>query len=287
MEKAIYIDPILDDWEGAMLVAGKVMVVTGAGGGIGRETALELLRRGASVAGVDLNEAGLRETVALAGERGASMSVHALNVADRAAVLDLPEAVGKAHGRVDGLVNVAGIIHKFKRVNDLDFSEIERVVNVNLWGPFNLAKAFIPKLLAQPEAHILNVSSMGAYAPVPGQTVYGATKAAVRLLTEGLRSELLDTRVGVTTVFPGAISTNIAVNSGAASAADQARMAESGKGIKMTTPQVAAKLIVDGIERNAFHVFVGADAKLMCFLMRVIPEKAARMIYTKMRSLLA
>ena len=287
MEKAIYIDPILDDGEGAMLVAGKVMVVTGAGGGIGRETALELLRRGASVAGVDLNEAGLRETVALAGEHGASMSVHALNVADRAAVLDLPEAVEKAHGRVDGLVNVAGIIHKFKRVNDLDFSEIERVVNVNLWGPFNLAKAFIPKLLARPEAHILNVSSMGAYAPVPGQTVYGATKAAVRLLTEGLRSELLDTRVGVTTVFPGAISTNIAVNSGAASAADQARMAEGGKGIKMTTPQVAAKLIVDGIERNAFHVFVGADAKLMCFLMRVIPEKAARMIYTKMRSLLA
>jgi hypothetical protein len=60
-----------------------------------------------------------------------------------------------------------------------------------------------------------------------------------------------------------------------------------GEGIKMTTPRVAARLIVDGIERNAFHVFVGSDAKLMYFPTRVIPEGAARMIYARMRSLLA
>ncbi|HRD39265.1 MAG TPA: SDR family NAD(P)-dependent oxidoreductase, partial [Bacteroidia bacterium] len=71
-------------------------------------------------------------------------------------------------------------------------------------------KSFLPHLLKRPEAHIVNISSMGGFLPVPGQSIYGATKAAVKLLTEGLRSELLDTNVRVTLIFPGAIGTNIA-----------------------------------------------------------------------------
>jgi short-subunit dehydrogenase len=267
-----------------MQVSQKVILVTGGGAGIGREVVLELLKRGAKVAAVDLNEKGLAETASLAGATANRLSTHVANIADRAAVQALPTAVIATHGQVDGYVNVAGIIQKFKRVNDLEFEDIERVINVNLWGPINLLKAFLPDLLKRPEAHIANVSSMGGYAPVPGQTIYGATKAAVKLLTEGLHSELMGTNVGVTTVFPGAVATNIAQNSGIATEAEMAAM-DTGA-IKMASPVLAAKLIVDGIEKNAYHVFIGRDAKTMDVLTRLMPERAAKLIFSQMKGLL-
>ena len=271
-----------------MKVANKVLVITGGGAGIGRETVLEALRRGAKVAAVDLSAEGLAETQRLAGVLAQGLSLHTVNIADREAVAELPAAVAKAQGAVDGYINVAGIIHKFKRVNDLDFSEIERVVSVNWWGTVNLTKAFLPVLLERPEAHIAHVSSMGGYAPVPGQTIYGATKAAVRLLTEGLHSELMGTKVGVTTVFPGAVKTNIATNSGATTAAEAEKMAGNpdAQKFKMTEPTVAAKMIIDGIENNRYHVFIGSDASMMDKLIRLMPERAAAIIYKQMASLL-
>jgi short-subunit dehydrogenase len=119
-----------------------------------------------------------------------------------------------AHGVVDGLINVAGIIRPFVKLNELDYDVIQRVINVNLYGTIHMVKAFLPHLLERPVAHIANVSSMGGFLPVPGQTIYGASKAAVKLMTEGLYAELLDTNVGVSVVFPGAVATEITSNSG-------------------------------------------------------------------------
>ena len=87
---------------------------------------------------------------------------------------------------------------------------MEKVLAVNLWGVIHTCKTFLPHLVARREACIVNVSSMGALAPVPGQTMYGASKAAVKLFTEGLYSELRDTTVAVTVVFPGGVNTGIA-----------------------------------------------------------------------------
>ncbi len=189
-------------------IKDKVFVVTGGGNGMGREVALGLLKRGARVAAVDLNEAGLAETAKLA-NAGKNLTTHPLNVSDRKAVLALPAAVIKAHGQVDGLFNVAGIIQPFVKIQDLDFEIIERVMNVNFWGVVNMSKAFLPELLTRPEAGLLNVSSMGGFLPVPGQAAYGASKAAVKLFTEALFAELQDTPVAVTVVFPGGVGTNI------------------------------------------------------------------------------
>ena len=196
-----------------MKVANKVFVVTGGANGIGRELVLELLREGARVAAVDIDEKGLKETVALAGELGARISTHVVNITDRKVVEALVEKVVKAHGTVDGLINNAGIIQPFVRLNDLTYDQIERTMNVNFNGLLYMTKAFLPVLLKRPDGHIVNVSSMGGFLPVPGQTLYGASKADVKLLTEGLNSELLDTTVRVTLVFPGAISPHISVNS--------------------------------------------------------------------------
>jgi short-subunit dehydrogenase len=126
---------------------------------------------------------------------------------------------------------------------------------------------------------------MGGFLPVPGQSLYGAAKAAVKLLTEGLHSELLNTQVRVTVVFPGAIGTNIAANSGVAINLGP----DNGKGprsIKPLPPSQAARIIVEGIEQNRYRILVGSDSAFMDFLYRVSPERAAHFIFKQMQSLL-
>lgn len=264
-----------------MKVQGKVIVVTGGGNGIGRELVLTLLSRGAEVAAVDIHQAALEETLSLAGDRKARVSLHVVDVADREKVEALPAQVIARHGVVDGLINNAGIIQPFVRLNELDYESIARVLGVNFYGTLYMTKAFLPHLLGRPEAHIVNVSSMGGFLPVPGQTLYGASKAAVKLLTEGLCTELMGTGVRVTIVFPGAIGTNIAANSGVTIS-----VGEQQASFKTLSPQKAARLIVDGMERNRYRVLVGSDARMMDFLYRLSPERAARLIFRQMKALL-
>ena len=190
-----------------MKLNGKVVLVTGAGSGMGREFTLELIRRGAKVAAVDMRQETLDETKKLAGDK--SIATFVLDVTNSDGVKSLPDQIASTLGEVDIVINNAGIIQPFVKVNDLTMEQVQKVMNVNFYGPLSVVKAFLPRLLKRPEAHILNVSSMGAYAPVPGQSVYGASKAAIKLLTEGLRSELTGTNVGVTVAFPGAVATNI------------------------------------------------------------------------------
>lgn len=267
-----------------MKVQGKTIVVTGGGSGMGRELALLLLKKGARVAALDINPTTLQETCTLAGEHQDRLTSHVINIMDRDAVLALPQVVIAANGAVDGLINNAGIIQRFVRINDLDFKEMERVMNVNFWGMVNMTKAFLPHLLQRPEALIANTSSMGGYLPVPGQSLYGASKAAVKLFTEALHSELMDTHVHVSAIFPGAIATNITENSGVQAPAG-ASSAEAQK-YKTTSAPDAAKIIVDGIEKDNYHIFVGSDAKMMDMLTRLMPERAAKIIYSQMRTLL-
>lgn len=161
-----------------MKLENKVVVVTGAGNGMGRELVLQLLRRRASVAALDINDQTLRETASLAAERAASLATFTANITDRAAVEALPRAVMDRFGDVDGLINCAGIIQPFVRLTELDYAPIDRVFDVNWRGALYPTKTFLPALLERPEAHIVNISSMGGFLPVPGQTAYGASKAA-------------------------------------------------------------------------------------------------------------
>jgi short-subunit dehydrogenase len=265
-----------------MQINGKVFVVTGGGSGIGRALVLALLQRGARVAALDIHEDALKETVALAGGKGPNISIHAVNVTDRKTVEALPAAVIKQHGAVDGLINNAGIIQPFIPVKDLEYADIERVMNVNFYGQLYMIKAFLPELLKRPEAHIVNVSSMGGFFPFPGQTLYGASKAAVKLLTEGLYAELLETNVGVTVAFPGATATNISENSGI----EMAGMDAESSSFPMTSAEDAAAEIIAAIEKNKFQAFVGRDSKLMNFLYRLSPRRATRFIQKQMKAML-
>src|SRR3954465_16078768 len=254
-----------------MRVQGKVWVVTGAGSGMGRELVRQLLERDARVAAVDLNSDALRETAALvsAGDR---LSTHVADITDRPTVEALPGAVVAAHGTVDGVVNNAGIIQPFIPMSELDYAAIHRVLDVNFLGTVHVVKAFLPLLLERPEAHLANVSSMGGFFPFPGQTLYGASKAAVKLFTEGLYAELLDTPVRVSVIMPGAVDTAITANSGV----DEPDVEEGAA--RMTAADKAARIIVRGIERDRLHIYVGPDARLMSVAIKVAPGPAIRFV---------
>lgn len=267
-----------------MKVANKIFVVTGAGNGMGRELTLQLLSKNAGVAGVDIDEKGLNETLGLSNNNDA-LSLHTVDITNRDQVGLLPEHVIARHGTVDGLINNAGIIQPFVRVSNLDYSAIERVIKINFFGTLNMTKEFLPYLLQRPEAHIINISSMGGFLPVPGQTIYGASKAAVKLFTEGLFSELLDTHVRVTVVFPGAMSTNIAQNSGVGLNLGS-EAGDKQKSYKQVAPGKAAQIIVKGIENDSYSIYIGRDSKYMNLLYRLSPKYAAKMIFKQMRDLL-
>ena len=267
-----------------MDVAHKVVVVTGGGNGIGQQVVLELLRRGARVAAVDIREESLDETTKLAGADD-RLATFVVDITDRDATQDLPGRVIATLGAVDGLINVAGIIQPFVKLNELDYEVIERVMNVNLYGTIHMVKAFLPHLLERPVAHVANVSSMGGFLPVPGQTIYGASKAAVKLMTEGLYAELLDTNVGVSVVFPGAVATEITSNSGVALPGNIAN--EEEMRARTASPEDAAKIILDGIADDEFQIFVGRDARMMNLFNRVSPKRSTHLIYKQMKNLLS
>lgn len=264
-----------------MQLTGKTIVVTGAGSGIGRQLTRQLLQKGCRVAGVDINEQALLDTGQFAGASVDQFRAFAFDITDNQQVTRLPDQVVGHFGSVDGLINNAGIIQHFKPVAELSMDEISRVVNVNFYGTVYLTKAFLPLFLARPEAHIVNVSSMGGSVPVPGQTIYGAAKAAVKLFTEGLYSELTDTNVRVTVVFPGAVATNITENSGLGKP-----KAGSGKSnMKPLPPEKAAEKILAAMEQNRFRVTVGQDATFLDLLYRFNPRYATQFIQKKMRAL--
>lgn len=266
-----------------MRVLGKVVVVTGAGSGIGRQLVLELLSRGARVAAADIRQGGLDETSALAAADD-RVATFVVDVTDRAAVGALPAQVEESFGAVDGYISNAGIIQPFVPLKDLGYDAIERVLNVNLYGAIHMAKAFLPHLLERPVAHIANVSSMGGFLPVPGQTVYGAAKAGVKLLSEGLYAELLDTKVGVSVIMPGAVATDITTNSGVEIPGGEA-MAEEAS-VRTTSAPEAARIILDGIESDQLHIYVGKDSLMMSVANRVAPKRSAHLIYRQMKDLL-
>jgi NAD(P)-dependent dehydrogenase (short-subunit alcohol dehydrogenase family) len=256
---------------------GRVAIVTGAAGGIGRGIALALARRGCDLALADIDETALSRTAAeIAGVETASrlrLSRHSLDVASRAAVAALPAQVLAAHGAVDILVNNAGVAlgGTFREIAESDF---DWLIGVNFWGVVQMTRAFLPLLSDSEEARIVNVSSLFGLIALPGQTAYAASKFAVRGFSESLRHELADTRIGVTVVHPGGIATSIAKN-----ARMPASLSED-EGAKRRTffdsfltmpPETAGEIIVRGVEQRRTRVLVGADAKYAALIERLMP----------------
>ena len=255
-----------------MQVTDKVFVVTGAGDGMGREVVLALLSRGGEVAAVDLVRDRLDETARLAGTASDRLSAHVVDLTDRAAVEALPDAVREAHGRIDGLVNVAATSGAPGRFADVGYAELEDVLEVNLWGVVHTCRTFLPHLVVRREACIVNVSSTAALVPVAGRAMYGASMAAVKLLTEGLHAELRATTVAVTVVLPDPADTGAPGPPVGPDAAVEGAHAEPVAG--GTTAADAARQVVVAIEQGSPRVVIGKEARRLDRLSRFFPHRA-------------
>lgn len=253
---------------------GKVVVVTGAGSGIGRELAREAARRGARLALSDIDADGLARTVELARGDGAT-DVHSqrLDVTEQAMVAEYAGAVAEHFGVVHLVVNNAGIAFT-GAVEQSGYKDIARVMDVDYWGVVHGTKEFLPHLIASGDGHLVNISSIFALLSVPTQNAYNAAKAAVQQFTESLRMEMMAAGhpVDVTCVHPGGIKTAVARSAGAAEGLDSANFATIFDAkFARTEASTAARVILDGVERRRARVLVGVDAHLLDALVRLFP----------------
>ena len=244
----------------------KVAVVTGAGSGIGRALAVNLAGKGARLALSDVDEAGLAETVALA-EAAGSPEVRSdrLDVAEREAFETYAAAVAAHFGRVNVVINNAGVALSGDFV-DLEMKDIDWITGINFWGVVHGSKFFLPHLIESGDGHLVNISSLFGLVSMPGQSMYNASKYAVRGMTEAIREEMLVAghRVGVTAVHPGGIKTAIARNARVSEHEDKTATARLfDEKLARMTPEKAAAIIVRGIRRNQARVLVGIDAHLV------------------------
>ncbi|MDD4706251.1 MAG: SDR family oxidoreductase [Bacilli bacterium] len=257
-----------------MKLENKRVIVTGGGSGVGKELVKQLIDKGAYVSALDINEENL---ISLKKELNNNrLFIYKIDVSNDDNIKTFKKEYFKDQPCLDVLINNAGIIQPFVDISELDMKIIEKVMNVNFYGPLKLIKAFINELKERNEAYILNVSSMGGFFPFPGQTAYGASKAALSLLTEGLYSELLDTNIKVSLVLPGAMATNIVKNS-------DIKVEESSREVKMLTANEAAYEIIKVIEKNIFKLYLGNDSKFMNFLYKLNSKAAIKKINKLMK----
>jgi butyryl-CoA dehydrogenase len=251
----------------------KVAAITGAGSGIGRALARDLAGQGSHLALSDIDEAGLAETVALCEGQGVKVTSHRLDVADKAAVFAWADQVVAEHGRVDLVINNAGVALG-ATVEGMSYEDLEWLMGVNFWGVVHGTKAFLPKLTAQGSGHVVNISSVFGLLSIPSQSAYNAAKFGVRGFTDALRMELeIEGRgVSCTTIHPGGIKTNIAKNArmdeSAAALAGEDGAAELEKAF-MTTPEKAARQILKAVQRNRRRALIGPDAKALDLISRL------------------
>jgi NADP-dependent 3-hydroxy acid dehydrogenase YdfG len=260
--------------------AGKVAVVTGAGSGIGQALAIELARSGARVAISDIDTEGLAATEERLKAIGAPVKADRLDVTEREAFELYADSVVEHFGKVNQIYNNAGIAY----TGDIEvsqFKDMERVMDVDFWGVVNGTKVFLPHLIASGDGHIINVSSVFGLFSVPGQAAYNAAKFAVRGFTEALRQEMMlaGHPVKVTTVHPGGVKTAIARNMFTAEGLDKDEFAKAfDTTLAWTTPEKAARIILDGVRKNRARVLVGTDAKVLDAIVRATGSGYQRLI---------
>ena len=268
----------------------KVAVITGAGSGMGRYLAVLLAKDGADVCVCDVNEETLNETVEMLRQYNVSVSSHLLDVADKDSIEALPQKVIDQHGKVDLVFNNAGVTTG-SHFKDMDEDNWDWVMGINFDGVVNSTRAFIPHMINNTEAAIVNTSSIFGMVAVPGQTVYHATKFAVRGFTESLALEMKETNpnLQIHCVHPGHIGTNIAatarMNEEDFNRDEGARDSIFTRNAPKTQkemgdlfreggmhPSKAAEIILNGVKKNKSRIFIGLDAKLLDMSQRWFPR---------------
>lgn len=255
----------------------KVAVITGAGSGIGRALAVALANEGCSLALVDISEKGLQHTLAILHGRRNKITTHVASVADRARMAALPAEIEQAHGAIHLLFNNAGVTIN-KSFEDSSLEDLDFVININLYGVLYGCHFFLPYLKKQAESHIVNTSSLAGFLGLPNQASYCLSKAAVKSLSETLRAELAVHNIGVTSIHPGTIRTNI-LRAAADKSGDNQATTEKLAGLMerfgMPPEKLAAK-VVKAVQDNRMQIRIGWDSFLGDWFKRLFPRGVHR-----------
>ncbi|HEY6350932.1 MAG TPA: SDR family oxidoreductase [Candidatus Angelobacter sp.] len=255
-----------------------VAVVTGAGSGIGRALAQNLAAKGAQLALADVNSASLEETRSLLGS--AEARTYVVDVSNASAVESFAARVKQDFGRASVLINNAGVA-LYGTFAEITLEEFDWLFRINFYGVLYGCKFFLPLLKAEPEAHLVNISSVFGLIGPAGQTAYAASKFAVRGFTQALSRELLETPVSVSCVHPGGIRTRIADNARAGAATrvgEQTQARERFDQVARTSPEKAAGVIVNGILHKKARILIGADAYQIDFVQRLLPVRSPALL---------
>lgn len=250
--------------------SGKVCVVTGAASGIGLALATQLAQRGCALALVDLDESKLEQARASLAVHGAPTTLHRADVSDRARMEALATEIEAEYGRVDLLVNNAGVTAA-GLFSDQPMDDFEWVVRINLFGVAYGCKVFLPLLRAARGAHVVNMSSAAGFAGLPGQAAYCASKFGVHGFSEALRAELGAQNIGVTSVHPGAIRTDILRSMRTTDPDLKGKLVQGMDKFGMR-PERVARGIIKAVERNRSKLVIGPDAQLIAWSQRLAPR---------------
>lgn len=277
---------------------GKVAAITGAASGMGRTLALQLADEGASLSLSDVDTNGLKETVKLAQEAAANkgrkikITSQKLDVSDKEAMYAWADKTAADHGKVNLIFNNAGVAYATP-VYAIDYEKFDWLMGINFWGVVYGTKAFLPHLQAAGEGHIINTSSLFGLCAQPTQSVYNASKFAVRGFTESLRQELdmMNCGVSATCVHPGGIKTAIARKSKGEPALEEfmGTNHEDGKDFFekffITTAEKAADIILKAVRKDKRRILVGPDAVALDAMTRAMPERYQQIIVGQIKKI--
>lgn len=250
---------------------GKVAVVTGAGSGIGRATALALAAEGCRVVLADVRGDNATAAAEEIGGRGGNARAYEVDVAERGQVEELAGRVLEEYGPPDVLFNNAGVALAGRFV-DLSWEDWEWVMGVDFWGVVHGMTCFLPAMIERRSGHIVNTSSLAGLTMSPAISAYSAAKHAVVGLSKAVRAEVKPHNIGVTVVCPGLIRTHIVATSRIrfreSDPFNQEQMAGfmEKRGIP---PEKVAKAVLRGIRRDIPIVTVGVHARLAWFMERL------------------
>ena len=258
-----------------MQINKKNVIITGAASGVGKELTKQMLKKGAYVAALDINEENL--SILKQELNSKRLKTYKVDMGNTESIKNFTEEYRKEFD-VDIIINNAGIIQPFVKVENLEDNVIDKVMNINFFGPVNLIRYLMKDLTKdRKKQYIVNISSMGGFFPFPGQTIYGASKAALKIFTEGLYAELEKTNVKVLIVLPGAMNTNITKNSNV-----EIKTTKEESNFKLLEPDIAAYKIIEAIENDKFKLFLGQDSKFLKLLYKINSKWAISYINKKM-----
>ena len=256
-----------------MKFKGKKVLITGAASGIGKSLAEEFANEGSILILSDIDSIKLKDFVKELKSNGVDAFGYEVNVSDYNNMTDFGSSVLREHNYIDVLINNAGI-NLMDTVENGDINEFKNLMAINFWGVVYGVNIFLPTLIQRDEAYIVNISSILGLMSLPGQAAYNSSKAAVKAYTEALKMELADSSIIVSSVHPGGIKTDIAVNARIGSNISEEtkiRLIKQFDKLSYTTSKSASRNIIKGMKKRKRRIIIGIDAKIADILIRVFP----------------